>query len=407
MTKTNRITAIAAAAIFGLSAGAALSRADSQGSPKFKKIKMSDKFYSEGATAGDFNKDGTLDYAAGPFWYEGPDFQKRHEIYPPAEIDPKGYSANFLAYSDDFNKDGWADVLVLGFPGQESAWFENPQGKDGHWKRYVVTKVTDNESPTYGDLDGDGKNELIFSAHGHLGWASPNWDKPTEEWTFHKASPHDGRFHKFTHGLGYGDVNGDGKNDLLEAKGWWEQPASLEGDPMWKYHAFDFADGGAQMYAYDVDGDKDSDVITSHQGHGYGLWWWENTGAESNGEIKFQRHVILSNNPAEKVKDTQFSQLHAIDLHDMNNDGLMDIVTGKRRWAHGPTGDAEPNAAPVLYWFELTRADGKADYTPHLIDDDSGVGTQVDALDLNGDKLGDVIVGNKHGQFVFIQEPKQ
>ena len=46
----------------------------------FKKFKLSDKFYSEGCTWGDFNKDGVMDYYAGPYWYEGPDFQKRHTV---------------------------------------------------------------------------------------------------------------------------------------------------------------------------------------------------------------------------------------------------------------------------------------------------------------------------------------
>ena len=395
---------IAVASVAGALLWAPFAAVAAESGPAFKKIKLSDQFFSEGAHAADFNKDGTLDFVAGPYWYEGPDFQKRHQIYEGAPVDPKGYSANFVAFTDDFNKDSWPDVLVLGFPGQESSWYENPQGKsEGPWKRHIVTKVTDNESPTYGDLTGDGKPELIFSAHGHLGWATPNPDKPTEEWTFHKASPRLERFHKFTHGLGYGDVNGDGRTDLLEAQGWWEQPASLDGDPEWKHHATSFGGGGAQMWAYDVDGDKDNDVITSLAGHGYGLAWFENKGKEGE-ELKFERHLILSENPAEKINDTQFSQLHAVDLFDMNNDGLKDIVTGKRFWAHGPTGDAEPNAPAVLYWFELSRKDGKVQWIPRQIDNDSGVGTQVTALDLNGDKLGDVVVGNKKGQFVFIQE---
>jgi len=88
----------------------------------------------------------------------------------------------------------------------------------------------------------------------------------------------------------------------------------------------------------------------------------------------------------------------------MNGDGLKDIVSGKRYWAHGPKGDAEPNAAAVLYWFELKRENGKASYIAHLIDNDSGVGTQVMAGDISGDGKPDVIVGNKKGVFAFVRK---
>jgi len=83
---------------------------------------------------------------------------------------------------------------------------------------------------------------------------------------------------------------------------------------------------------------------------------------------------------------------------------VKDIVSGKRIWAHGPDGDMEPNAPAVLYWFELKREGGKARYVAHLIDDHSGVGTQVMAVDINGDKKPDVVVGNKNGAFVFLQK---
>ena len=79
-------------------------------------------------------------------------------------------------------------------------------------------------------------------------------------------------------------------------------------------------------------------------------------------------------------------------------------MTGKRFWAHGPAGDPEPNAPHVVDWFELKREGGKATFIPHIIDDSSGVGTQVMAADVNGDGKPDVVVGNKKGVFVHTRK---
>ena len=105
----------------------------------------------------------------------------------------------------------------------------------------------------------------------------------------------------------------------------------------------------------------------------------------------------------------KFSQMHALALVDVDRDGLKDVITGKRYWAHGPSKDPEPMAAPVLYWFRLTRtalSDGNTAvvYVPHQIDDDSGVGTQLPIGDVNGDKLIDIVIGNKKGTFLFTHQ---
>jgi len=369
----------------------------------FRKIQMSDKFFAEGAAIGDFNKDGHADVVAGPFWFAGPDFAKQHVYSPPKPFDPLGYSDNFFAFTHDLNADGWDDILIYGFPGKDASWYENPQGKDGMWVRHKVMDVVDNESPTWADITGDGQPEIVCSTGGHFGYASPDWTKPAEPWAFHRISENVG-VQRFTHGLGVGDVNGDGRMDLLEKSGWWEQPASLKDDPVWTKHAVEFSGGGgAQMYAYDVDGDGLSDVITSLQAHGYGLVWYRQT--KDGDARKFTANKILGATAEENPYGVTFSQLHAIDLVDMNGDGLKDIITGKRYWAHGPKGDAEPNAPAVVYWFELKRtASGKVDWVPHFIDDDSGVGTQVMAGDISGDGRPDVVVGNKKGIFAHIQE---
>jgi len=423
-----------ALAAFISSACCAASAADDYALRTFKRIQVSDLFWSEGANFGDFNKDGKNDIVSGPYWWEGPEFKTRHEYYPAtktwrlgpvSKISVPGfegalgqnntYSDNFFAFTHDFNGDGWTDILILGFPGEKSSWYENPQGKDGHWPRHDILDVTDNESLKFTDITGDGKPEIVCSSKGAYGFAEPDWAAPTKPWKWCSISPNN-NYHKFTHGLGIGDVNGDGKLDLLEKDGWWEQPASLTGDPEWKRHKFPFASahGSAHMFAYDVNGDGLNDVITSLAAHGYGLAWFEQLKERGDdGQIIFTQHNILDPKkggtpPSPNKYGVRFAQLHAVDLVDMDGDGLKDIVTGKRFWAHGPKGDDEPNADAVLYWFKLVRgADKSVDWLPYLIDNNSGIGTQVVAGDINGDGRPDVVVGNKRGTFVHLQQVKQ
>ena len=395
----------------------------------FKKIQVSDLFWSEGANFGDFNKDGAMDLVSGPYWWAGPDFKVRHQYYsatkqwhlgPVSKIAVPGfegtlgknntYSDNFFAFSHDFNKDGWDDILIIGFPGKEAIWYENPKsatGGDKPWARHKVFDVVDNESPTFTDLTGDGKPEIVCNSEGYFGYAEPDWSDPSKPWTWHAITPKGG-WQRFTHGLGVGDVNGDGRMDLLEANGWWEQPAAGAASGEWKNHKVAFAprSGSAQMYAYDVNGDGLNDVITSLAAHGYGLAWYEQV--RNGDKIEFKQRLIMGDKTSDNKYGVRFSQLHAVDLIDMDGDGLKDIVTGKRIWAHGPSGDAEPNAPAVLYWFKLARGgNGDVDFIPYQIDNDSGVGTQVVAGDVNGDKLPDVVVGNKKGAFVFLHGSKK
>jgi hypothetical protein len=371
--------------------------------PTFKKIQLSDKFFCEGAYHGGFNKDGKIDVVAGPFWFEGPDFQKKHEIRPATSYDPKEYSDNFLTFAGDFNGDAWPDVFYVSYPGKEGDWYENPAGKGAEWKKHLGFKVVDNESPMWGDINGDGRPELVFNTGGQLGFATYDPGKPDEPWTFHAITPK-AHYQMYTHGIGFGDVNGDGRMDMLEAEGWWEQQSDAKDGQPWVKHPFKFADAAAQMHVYDVDGDGLADVITAWHCHAYGLVWWKQV-KKATGEITFEKNLIMGQQPAENAQGWKISQLHAIELVDMNGDGLKDILTGKRFWAHGPQGDAEPGAPAMLVWFELVRDKDKGvKFVGHAIDDNSGVGTQVDAADLNGDGTPDVIVGNKKGIFVFLSQ---
>jgi len=381
---------------------ASFARAEEGSEIKWKKIVLTDQFYSEGANFGDFNHDGKMDVVAGPFWYEGPDFnpEKRHEFMPVKAYDPHEYSENFLCFVADFNGDGWDDILVVGFPGKEAYWYENPKGKEGPWARHKVIDHVDNESPGFGNLLKDGKPALICMTDGKAGYATPDASDPTAPWKFHAVSPKKG-YQRFTHGLGWGDVNGDGRNDIMVHDGWYEQPASLEGDPEWKFHPADFGKGGAQMYAFDVNGDGRPDVVTSLEAHGYGICWFE-----QKPDGTFEKHLIVGSKESDNPQGVKFSEPHAMDLIDVNGDGLPDFITGKRWWAHGPKGDVEANAPAVLYWFELRRENGSARFIAHQIDDNSGVGTQVIAKRGNGDKYPSIVVGNKKGTFVFVPETK-
>jgi len=369
--------------------------------PLFHKIVLSDAFHAEAGTFGDLNRDGHLDAIAGPFWYAGPDFIERHEIYAPAEpFDPLNYSDNFSVFVHDFDADGWPDVLVIGFPGKDASWWKNPGTSGEAWKRHLAFEPVDNESPTFGPFLASDSVALVCMSEGRIGYATPDPARPEAPWIFHAASP-TRSWDRFTHGLGFGDIDGDGRADLLEKDGWWQQPASLDGDPEWKHHAVPFG-SGAHMHVVDVNGDGLADVVTSRDAHGYGLSWFEQV-RESDGTIGFREHEILARIGGKTLDGVQFSQLHAVTIADIDGDGLPDIVTGKRWWAHGPKGDPEPNAAPVLCAFLLRRSEsGDVSFEPFIIDDASGVGTQLVAADANGDGRPDLITVNKRGAFLLL-----
>jgi putative membrane-bound dehydrogenase-like protein len=370
----------------------------------WKRVQLTDKFYAEGAHHADINKDGKTDIISGPFWYEGPDWQKKHPFYEPKEFNIVGYSDNFFCYPHDFNGDGWLDILVLGFPGKEARLYLSPGSfaEDKAWEMHIVADVVDNESPVFTDITGDGKPEILCSTGGKFGWFAPNWDKPTEKWPFVAVTP-DMKVARFTHGLGVGDVNGDGKADLLEARRWWEQGTGAE----FTQHNFAAGvGGGAQMFAYDFDGDGKNDVATALAAHQYGVAVFFNRAG--NEGAQWQKRLLVGAQPWENDYGIVFSQPHAMHLADIDGDGVKDLVTGKRYWAHNGKGDQDEGNARVLYWFQTVR-DGKGgtSFVPHLIDADSGVGVDVQVGDVNGDALPDVIVGNKSGVYVLLQERKE
>jgi hypothetical protein len=353
---------------------------------------LSSAYLAEGAGHGDFDGDGNLDVVCGRVWWRGPDFRERRVLERPTRRFPIGsYSDVFFTFGDDVDRDGDDDVVWIGFPGTGAWWFENVGGAGTQWTRHTIRAFgVDTESPTYVDVDGDGVREIVCGSGGALGLLRPGPAGPTAPWVFTAISP-PGPWTAFAHGLGVGDVNGDGRSDVLVPLGWLEQPLT-PGAP-WIPHPQVLGFAGAQMHAFDADGDGDQDVATSIQAHGYGLSWFEQTSPGT-----FAERSIL---PLVPTQAWHFSQMHAVGAADIDGDGLEDLVTGKTFLAHLGTDPGAFDPA-VLYVF-LQRRDPilGTRFDPVLVHADSGVGRQVDLVDLDGDGRTDIVVGNKKGVFVF------
>ncbi|MCU0878845.1 MAG: hypothetical protein MUF06_13765, partial [Pirellulaceae bacterium] len=366
----------------------------------FERQQLTDVYYSEGIAAGDLNADGHADIVYGPYWFAGPEFTTKREIYPAKAQPRERYADHFFAWVHDFNGDGLGDVLTAGFPGTPGFVYENPgpAGHDKPWPKHQVLDSVSNESPQWVNLVGDEQPELVCSRKGFFGYASPDPNKPFAEWTFHPLSEKIAPV-PFGHGLGVGDIDGDGRIDLITKDGWFQQPADLAGDPLWTLHKARFAGpGGAEMYAYDVDGDGDNDVITSLAAHDFGLAWHEQL--RDGDKIVFREHLIMGDRPAQNAYGLVFSELHSVNLADIDGDGLKDIVTGKTYWSHH-TQSPMWDAGAVVYWFRLVRGKDGVDWVPYRADDDSGIGRQVIVADLNKDGLPDLASGGMKGAHVL------
>jgi hypothetical protein len=89
----------------------------------------------------------------------------------------------------------------------------------------------------------------------------------------------------------------------------------------------------------------------------------------------------------------------------VDGDGIPDFIVGKRYWSHEDSyTDPDPYGPPVLYWYRTVRnknAPGGAEFAPELIHNRSGAGSQVLAMDLNGDGALDIATSTNRGTFIF------
>lgn len=375
---------------------------------QFANKRLTSTYYSEGVAVGDVNGDGFNDVVYGPHWYAGPDFQQSFEIYPAKAQPMDRYADHFFHWIHDFSGDGANDVLVVGFPGTAAFVYENPGKGVGDWKKHRVLDWVSNESPQWVNLVGDNRPELVCTRDGFFGFAEVNWSQPWEAWKFFPISEQIAD-KKFGHGLGVGDVNGDGRMDVIQKDGWFEQPSDDPRAGRWRFHQVSLSSsyGGADMLVYDVDGDGLNDIITSEAAHDFGLSWYRqkrlNRGEGRDGEIAFERVPIMGTRATDNRYGVLFTELHSLRLADMDGDGCMDVVTGKTYYSHhqkSPMWDA----GAVVYWFQLQRRTEGVDWVPHLIDSTTGIGRQVVVADLNQDGLPDVATGGMLGAHVLLQQ---
>lgn len=351
---------------------------------KFKKRLIDDVKY-EAAAVFDVNNDGIPDIVCGEYWYEGPDFTLKHKI---CDITFDGYyHHDFCDFGMDVNGDGNIDIITGSYFSEGVMWRENP-GDLSEWSTHLIEKCSNVETIRFFDIDNCGIPEIF-----------PN--TPNEPQMFLKLITDEngrgtGKFSKFVigeensgHGLGFGDINGNGKTDIILFNGWLEQPENVF-DSSWKFHPdFNLGSTSVPVIAFDITGNGLNDLIVG-QAHAYGLAWWEQT-KDENGNRVWIKHDI----------DTTASQYHDLWLADIDNDGELELITGKRYMAHNGNDPGEYDPLG-FYYFKINNGE----FEKHIIDygpagEASGCGIYFWVADTNNDGRLDLVAPGKDGLYLF------
>lgn len=357
---------------------------DQKRSVVFEKYPVASEAF-ESVNVLDVDKDGIPDLLSGSFWYKGPDFVRRKQVGPIKRYNE--YYDNFSAIVWDINNDGNKDIVDGGWFGGELVWRENP-GKDGVWKEHLIARTGNIETTRSWDLDGDGTPEIIPNTPG----------KPLVIYRLRKAADNKVAFDSIVvinqhgHGLGSGDINGDGRLDLVTEKGWLESPAKPFEQPWIQHAEFNVPQSSVPMLVTDVNRDGLNDIIIG-QGHNYGLDWYEQR-LDKARKRSWIKHTI----------DPYNSQFHSMELSDIDNDGELELITGKRYRAHD---DNDPGAHdPIgLYYYKWNgEFFVKQVISYGVFGIGKGTGIFFAVEDVNADNWKDIIVAGKDGLCVFFNK---
>jgi dienelactone hydrolase len=335
------------------------------------------------ACAFDVNRDGKVDIICGDSWYEAPTW-KRHPVRTVEVIN--GRPDGFAHLPLDVNGDGWTDVVTVNFRSRSIKWIEHPGSKLGPWKTHVVDEPGPMETGRLVDVDGDGQLDILPNGANFAAWWSLD-RKPgpkggfTPVWTRHEL-PRE----LAGHGLGFGDVNGDGRGDIVGRFGWAEAPPDRRAG-RWVWHPdFDLDPASIPVLVVDVNGDGLNDIVYT-RGHHFGVYWLEQTRTKDN-EIRWVKHVI----------DTSWAGAHAPLWADLDGDGTPELIVGKRYMAHEGRDPGEYDPL-VGYRYQYDR--GTRTWRRWLItyDDHVGFGLDPKAVDLNGDGRLDLLCADRDGLY--------